>query len=329
MKQVAISLAALIAATGIASAHATLEIKQVQAGTSYKGIVSITHGCKASPTIQVSVDIPEGLIGVKPMPKPGWTITTQTGSYARDYASWHGNAREGVKRIVWSGGRLPDDFTDEFQFRGLVAKDIASGPLYVPVIQTCEAGMNNWVQIPEAKSEGLSANALNEPAPSFMVLAANDASADKSVMAGPLKIDGAWTRATPNGAKVAGGYLRITNTGAVPDRLVSGTSNISDKFEVHEMSMDGGVMKMRPLNEGLTIAPGATVELKPGGYHIMFTDLKQPVAEGSTIKAVLMFEKAGRAEVEFKASPIGAPAPAGMSGAAAGMPAGMHDMHKH
>ena len=148
-------------------------------------------------------------------------------------------------------------------------------------------------------------------------------------MAGPLKIEGAWTRATPNGAKVAGGYLRITNTGAAPDRLVSGSSNASDKFEVHEMSMDGGVMKMRPLNEGLTIAPGATVELKPGGYHIMFTDLKQPVAEGSTIKAVLMFEKAGRVEVEFKAAAIGASAPAGMSGAASDMPAGGHDMHKH
>ena len=177
MKQVAISLAALIAATNIASAHATLEIKQVQAGTSYKGIVSISHGCKASPTIQVSVDIPEGLIGVKPMPKPGWTITTQTGPYAREYASWHGNAREGVKRITWSGGKLPDDFIDEFQFRGLVAKEMASGPLYVPVIQTCETGVNNWVQIPDAKNEGRSANALSEPAPSFMVLAANDAPA--------------------------------------------------------------------------------------------------------------------------------------------------------
>ena len=327
MKKIATSFAVLIAATGIAQAHAVLEVKEVQAGSSYKGIVSITHGCKASPTIQVSIDIPEGLIGVKPMPKPGWTITTQTGPYAREYASWHGNAREGVKRIVWSGGKLPDNFTDEFQFRGLVAKEIAAGPLYVPVIQTCETGVSNWIQIP-GNNEGRSA-ALSEPAPSLMVLAANDAPAARSIMAGPLKIDGAWARATPNGATVAGGYLRITNTGATPDRLVSGTSNISDKFEVHEMSMDGGVMKMRALSDGIAIAPGATVELKPGGYHIMFTDLKQPVAEGSIIKAVLMFEKAGRVDVDLKAAPIGAPAPAGASGAKADMPAGGHDMHKH
>src|ERR1043166_1341934 len=80
--------------------------------------------------------------------------------------------------------------------------------------------------------------------------------------AGALVIDHPWTRATPKSAKVAGGYLKITNTGSTPDRLTGGSADVSRNFEVHAMSMDGGVMKMRELKNGLEIPPGATVELK-------------------------------------------------------------------
>jgi len=117
---------------------------------------------------------------------------------------------------------------------------------------------------------------------------------------GDLKIDHPWTRATPGGAKVAGGFMTITNTGSQPDRLIGGSAVAAGIFEVHEMKMEGNVMRMRALDKGLEIKPGQTVELKPGGFHVMFMDLKTPLKEGESIKGTLIFEKAGTIEVEYK-----------------------------
>ena len=122
---------------------------------------------------------------------------------------------------------------------------------------------------------------------------------------GTLQIGHPWARATPKGASVGGGYLKITNTGTTPDRLISGTSAVSGRFEVHEMSMDNGVMKMRQVKDGLEIKPGETVEFKPGGYHIMMVDLKQPIKEGERVKGTLVFEKAGTVEIEYAVVPVG------------------------
>jgi copper(I)-binding protein len=92
---------------------------------------------------------------------------------------------------------------------------------------------------------------------------------------GALEINNPWSRAVPKGAKVAVGYMKIRNTGTEPDRLVGGSTPVAGRFEIHEMSMDKGVMKMRLLPSGLEIKPGETVELKPSSFHIMMTDLKQ------------------------------------------------------
>lgn len=127
---------------------------------------------------------------------------------------------------------------------------------------------------------------------------------------GALTIAQPWSRATPKSAPVAGGYLKITNTGSETDRLVSGQSAISGRFSVHEMTMENGVMKMRPLAGGLEIKPGASVELKPGGYHIMFEELKAGLTEGQPFKVVLTFEKAGKIEVDFSVQAMGAVTPA-------------------
>jgi copper(I)-binding protein len=124
--------------------------------------------------------------------------------------------------------------------------------------------------------------------------------------AGTLKIDHPWARATPKGATVAGGYMKITNTGSTPDRLTGGSSEAAAKVEVHEMSMDGGVMKMRPLDKGLEIPPGATVELKPGSFHVMMTGITKPFVKGERVKASLTFEKAGKVDVEFAVEAVGA-----------------------
>jgi copper(I)-binding protein len=136
---------------------------------------------------------------------------------------------------------------------------------------------------------------------------------------GDLQISQPWTRATPKGAKVAGGYLKITNTGTAPDRLLGGSTDAAKRFEVHEMSMDNGVMKMRELKGGLEIPPGATVELKPGSYHIMMQELAHPLAKGERVKASLTFEKAGKGDVEFVVEAVGARAGGG----------DMKKMHNH
>jgi copper(I)-binding protein len=124
--------------------------------------------------------------------------------------------------------------------------------------------------------------------------------------AGSLDIADLWSRATPKGSSVAAGYMKIKNTGSTPDRLVSGSSDIASKFEVHEMMMENGVAKMRPVKGGLEIKPGDTVELKPGSFHVMFVDLKAPLAAGDHIKATLLFEKAGAVNVEYDVRAMGA-----------------------
>jgi copper(I)-binding protein len=154
---------------------------------------------------------------------------------------------------------------------------------------------------------------LKAPAPALTILArqaAGQEAGSQSVKAGALIIEAPWIRATPGGAKIAGGYMKITNTGKETDRLIGGTLAAAGRFEVHEMSMEGGVMKMRHLPKGLEIKPGESVEFKPGGYHVMFMDLKQGLKEGATVKGTLVFEKAGKIEVEYKIGPIGGGAPA-------------------
>ena len=126
--------------------------------------------------------------------------------------------------------------------------------------------------------------------------------------AGPIEIQQPWTRATPKGAAVAGGYMKIVNRGTTPDRLIGGSSPVAGRFEVHEMAMAQGVMTMRRVN-GLDVAPGQTVELKPGALHVMFMDLKQPLQKGARVKATLLFERAGPVEVEYVVEAIGASAP--------------------
>jgi len=123
--------------------------------------------------------------------------------------------------------------------------------------------------------------------------------------AGSLEVKHPWARATPKGAAVAGGYMTITNNGTVADRLVSFSSPVAGKFEMHEMKMDNGVMKMRPLPNGIEIKPGQTVEFKPGSYHLMFMELKQPFEKDKRVKGTLRFEKAGMLEVEYVVEAIG------------------------
>jgi periplasmic copper chaperone A len=133
----------------------------------------------------------------------------------------------------------------------------------------------------------------------------------EEIKAGDLVISQAWSRATPGGAKIGGGYLTIENKGSAPDRLIHSSGDIAGKIEVHEMAMKNGVMTMRPLDNGLAIEPGKTVKLAPGGFHLMMFDLKSPLKQGDKVPVTLEFEKAGKVTLSLDVEGIGAQGPAG------------------
>jgi copper(I)-binding protein len=143
-----------------------------------------------------------------------------------------------------------------------------------------------------------------------MLAATAGAALAQTYSVGAMKVDQPWVRATPGGAKVGGGYLTISNTGATADRLLGVTLPQAGRVEVHEMKMESGTMQMREVKGGLEIGPGQKVEFKSGGYHIMFMDLRSPFKQGDKLKGQLRFEKAGTVDVEFKVESIGAGAPA-------------------
>jgi periplasmic copper chaperone A len=134
------------------------------------------------------------------------------------------------------------------------------------------------------------------------------------VKAGDLVITEAWSRATPSGAKIGGGYVTIENKGATPDKLIGASSDVAGSIQVHEMSMTNGTMKMRPVENGLVIDPGKTVKLAPGGYHLMMMDLKKPLKQGDKLPITLEFEKAGKAQITLDVMGVGAQGPSAESG---------------
>lgn len=130
-----------------------------------------------------------------------------------------------------------------------------------------------------------------------LALAGSAHSADKP----DLRFGNAWVRATPPNARVAGGFLRIENTGKSGDRLISASTDAAASAEIHEMTMQGDIMQMRQLTEGLAIPAKQTVTLKPGGLHLMLIAPKQAITEGQKVKITLLFEKAGSRTIEFTA----------------------------
>jgi uncharacterized protein YcnI len=157
----------LVLATGSAYAHITLETEQAEAGSSYKAVFRVPHGCGGSATVKITVKIPEGFIAVKPMPHPGWKIDLVKGKYAKAYDYYGSKIDEGVTEVTWSGGNLPDAYYDEFVMRGMLAADLPEGMLYFPVVQECEKGVDRWIEIPEA---GKTAEDYETPAPGVRIL---------------------------------------------------------------------------------------------------------------------------------------------------------------
>lgn len=164
----AVAAASILTWTVPAAAHITLEQQQAHVGGAYKAVFRVGHGCEGSPTIRVRVQIPEGVISVKPMPKPGWRVETVKSSYEQTYDYYGTPLSEGVKEVVWSGGNLLDEHYDEFVLRGQLTEGLPTDQvLYFPTVQECEEGAERWIEIPE---EGKTADDYEYPAPGVMLL---------------------------------------------------------------------------------------------------------------------------------------------------------------
>ena len=146
---------------------------------------------------------------------------------------------------------------------------------------------------------------------------------------GSIHISQPWARATPKGASSGAAYMTITNKGSTPDRVSCVSSDVSAQCQIHSMTMDNGVMKMRPVEGGLEIKPGETVMLKPSSLHVMFVELKHPLEQGKMVEATLKFEKAGTIDVEFPIAAIGAAMPGAPAGGGTMMQGGGMMPMKH
>ena len=325
----AIAFAALCASSGAASAHSSLDVSEAKAGSFYKATFRVPHGCDGKATTGVKVELPEGFISAQPQAKAGWKIETVKGDYAESYKVHGKDVTSGVREVRFTDGNLPSDYYDEFVVVGQLAKLDKDATLSFPVTQYC--GNDASVAWTETPKDGQNPHDLKHPAPQLHVLAAadndehaghgeHDHKMDHTAMpikVGDLVITSPSVRAMVPGAKVAGGFLTIANVGKNADKLVTISTTGVKRSEIHEMSMENQVMKMRKLDSGLDLPAGKTVQLKSGGYHLMFIQPETPYKEGDTVPVTLEFEKAGKIKIDFPVT-----AQSGQSG-------GNSDNHSH
>ncbi|MCV3764266.1 DUF1775 domain-containing protein [Rhizobium sp. TRM95796] len=296
-----LSAAALATIPVMAFAHVSLVQGEAAADSYYLAQLQIPHGCDGKATKEVRLTLPEGFISAKPMPKAGWTLEIIKGKYKSAYKDHDTPVTEGPLEIRWKGGDLPDDYFDIFSVRGKFAGLAEGAVVPFAVTQVCDGAEAAWNEV---AAPGQDAHDLPNPAPTVTLVAAkamhhhHDA-APATVTLGSLDITPGFIKATVPGQPVAGGFLSVANRGTEDDRLVAveGVADI-DHVELHTMSMEGDVMKMRRLPDGIPVPAGQTVELKPGGLHMMLMGPKHPFEKGDIVSMTLVFEKAGK--VEFK-----------------------------
>ncbi|MEI3851725.1 MULTISPECIES: DUF1775 domain-containing protein [Ensifer] len=306
-----LSLGLTLAASGIAHAHATFENDAAPVDSTFKAVLQVPHGCDGKPTTEVQIKLPEGFVFAKPQPKPGWELEVIKGDYQKTYDNHGEKVSSGPVEIRWKGGNLSDDYYDTFVVRGKVSGFDKETVLAFPTTQLC--GTEGKVVWDQVAAEGQNAHDLKSPAPTVTVTMADAAdphaghggqvaAADGAAKLGDLEISGGSVKAMLPGAKVGGGFLTIRNGGAGEDRLVAVESPAAARIEIHEMKMENDVMKMRKLDDGVAVPAGETVELKAGGLHLMFMDVKTPFKEGEAVPVTLVFERAGKVEATF---PVG------------------------
>lgn len=137
------------------------------------------------------------------------------------------------------------------------------------------------------------------------------APAEMEAASSQIAVSSPWSRETAAGQDAGGAFMTITNTGTTPDRLTGGSTAAAGQVQIHTVDMAGGVMRMRQLEDGLEIPAGGSVTLKPGSFHVMLMQLRQPLKQGETVPLTLTFDKAGPVAVALAVRPVGAGAPVG------------------
>ncbi len=308
LKTIKLSALAVLAAAGTANAHATFTSATVTAEGYALMQLQVPHGCDGKATTEVRIELPEGFVFAKPQPKPGWELEIIQDEYHKTYDNHGTKVSAGPAEIRWKGGELPDEYYDVFVVRGKISGIAPGTELAFPATQLC--GSDASVAWTEIAAPGQDAHELKNPAPAVKVVEKQGQAhmaAPASVKVGDIELQDAYTRAMLPGQPVGGGFVTIRNTGGA-DRLVSASSPVAETVELHEMAMDGEVMKMRKLENGIEVPAGQTVDLKPGGLHMMFMQVKTPFKEGDSVAATLTFEKAGKVEITL---PVRTAAPGG------------------
>lgn len=295
-----IAICAILAGATPAFPHIFLESGSAAAGTAYKAAFQVGHGCKGSPTTGLSVQIPDGFQGAKPYPKAGWNLSTQLGKLAKPYEQHGQQVLEDTTLVSWTAGSpaaaLPDAYFDEFVLRGKLPA--TPGPLWFKVLQTCENGSNSWSEVP---ASGVSVQGLKSPAVLLEVVARTAAALQPAISPSnvpvaslssvpAITVSAAWVRATVPGQKSSGAFMRLTARTAM--RLTGVSTPLAGAAEIHDMKMDGDIMKMRPLTAGLALPAGTTVDLKASGLHLMLMDLKKTLVAGGTVPMTLLLRDA-------------------------------------
>jgi len=302
----------------VVHAHAVLTEQSALAGSYYKGAVRIGHGCEGSATTGVKVFIPAGFEGAKPQPKTGWTITTKKAKLAEPYESHGKTVTEDVVELAWVAtskeSALADGAIDEFAFMTKLPEK--AGPAWLRVLQTCEKGQNDWAEIP---ASGTSTKGMKYPA-ALLTLKAEGAAGAPTGNAN-VAISDAWVRPTVTGQKATGAFLKLVAKDN--SKLLSVSTPIAGLAEIHEMKMDGNVMKMAPMSS-LDLPAGKVVELKPGGFHLMLMDLKSPLEKGAKVPLTLKFQDAKGVKFQVDLT-LDAAMPSMAAGGTA--PAGEHQHH--
>jgi copper(I)-binding protein len=274
----------LVATTLPALAHVTLPPGGAAAGSDYEAAFRVGHSCKdTAATTGITVRLPEGFTLLEAQPRAGWALAS--------------SARE-VRWTASDGAGLPDKERAEFIVRGKLA--VQPGTLWFKVLQSCGTASTDWAQLPGADASAK----LPFPAARLDVLPAGVAAVD---------VRNAWVRQSVPGQSGTGAFMQLQAPQGL--RLVGVATPVAGVAEVHEMKMEGDVMRMRELKDGLALPARQTLELKPGGNHVMLMDLKQPLAKGSTVPLRLRFEDAkGLVSVREVQVPVGAPEGAGAGG---------------
>jgi periplasmic copper chaperone A len=307
-RKTAFTLILFWAAPAAAFAHPEFEKADALVDSAYTANLQLPHGCSGEPTTEIDIKLPEGFVAAKAVPRTDWQIEVVNGKFKKSHQIDGQTISEGPIEIRWKNGNLPDEYPDTLTFSGRFSGIPAGTAVPFVLTQFCGKKKVVWDDIPK---HGKRAHDLRHPAPAVMLTDASHpaqheahddhgpvAGAFTPVAAGDLEITVAAIKAMTPGQPVGGGYLTIVNKGKADDRLVSVSLDEGAKrVELHEMAMNNDVMTMRKLNDGILLPAGQTVEMKPGGLHLMIMGVKKPFKAGEVVHATLVFEKAGQVEL--------------------------------